>query len=153
MIINLVSAAGRLAIEYGKVGIRVNGICPTYAETSLTRDFFDDRDFDQTFTDYIPLRRWGEVADVASLAVTAVIRYRSVAHDVTASSKTTTLSAQRGASGKEPRPKKTSRATTRPGGVRNSAQPASSADGIQRATSALRNARRLRNLRRNHRPS
>jgi NAD(P)-dependent dehydrogenase (short-subunit alcohol dehydrogenase family) len=58
-----------LAIEYGQDGIRVNGICPTFAKTSLTRELFDDKDFDQTFTDSIPLKRWGEVADVANLAV------------------------------------------------------------------------------------
>lgn len=40
-----------LAIEYGHEGIRVNGICPTYAKTSLTRAFFDDKDFDQMFAD------------------------------------------------------------------------------------------------------
>ena len=58
-----------LAIEYGKDGIRVNGICPTYAKTSLTRELFDDKDFDQIFTDSIPLKRWGEVDDIANLAV------------------------------------------------------------------------------------
>lgn len=58
-----------LAIEYGKDGIRVNGICPTYAKTSLTRELFDDKDFDQVFTESIPLKRWGEVDDIANLAV------------------------------------------------------------------------------------
>jgi NAD(P)-dependent dehydrogenase (short-subunit alcohol dehydrogenase family) len=58
-----------LAIEYGKDGIRVNGICPTYAKTSLTRALFDDKDFDQVFTESIPLKRWGEVDDIANLAV------------------------------------------------------------------------------------
>ena len=58
-----------LAIEYGQNKIRVNGICPTYAKTSLTRALFDDKDFDKTFTDMIPLKRWGEVDDIANLAV------------------------------------------------------------------------------------
>ncbi|MEU9819259.1 SDR family NAD(P)-dependent oxidoreductase [Pseudonocardia alni] len=58
-----------LAIEYGQDKIRVNGICPTYAKTSLTRALFDDKDFDQVFTDSIPLKRWGEVDDIANLAV------------------------------------------------------------------------------------
>lgn len=58
-----------LAIEYGKDQIRVNGICPTYAKTSLTRELFNDKDFDTSFTDSIPLKRWGEVKDVANLAV------------------------------------------------------------------------------------
>lgn len=58
-----------LAIEYGKDQIRVNGICPTYAKTSLTRALFDDEEFDTSFTESIPLKRWGEVEDVANLAV------------------------------------------------------------------------------------
>lgn len=57
------------AIEYGKHGIRVNGICPTYAKTALTRELFDDKNFDDFFIESIPLRRWGEVSDVANLAV------------------------------------------------------------------------------------
>ncbi|MEM5436344.1 SDR family oxidoreductase [Paraburkholderia diazotrophica] len=58
-----------LTIEYGRDRIRVNGICPTYAKTSLTRALFDDKDFDKAFTDAIPLKRWGEVEDIANLAV------------------------------------------------------------------------------------
>ncbi|SDE22098.1 SDR family NAD(P)-dependent oxidoreductase [Paraburkholderia lycopersici] len=58
-----------LAIEYGREKIRVNGICPTYAKTSLTRALFDDKDFDKAFTDVIPLKRWGEVEDIANLAI------------------------------------------------------------------------------------
>ena len=58
-----------LAIDYGKDKIRVNGICPTYAKTALTRELLDDKDFDTSFTDSIPLKRWGEIEDVANLAV------------------------------------------------------------------------------------
>ncbi len=58
-----------MAIEYGHRGIRVNGICPTYAKTALTRALFDDKSFDDFFTQSIPLKRWGEAADIANLAV------------------------------------------------------------------------------------
>jgi NAD(P)-dependent dehydrogenase (short-subunit alcohol dehydrogenase family) len=58
-----------LAIEYGQNGIRVNGVCPTYAKTALTRALFDDKDFDRAFTEAIPLKRWGEVEDIAQLTV------------------------------------------------------------------------------------
>lgn len=57
------------AIEYGAEGIRVNGICPTYAKTALTRDLFNDTDFMQSFTESVPLKRWGEMEDVANLAL------------------------------------------------------------------------------------
>jgi NAD(P)-dependent dehydrogenase (short-subunit alcohol dehydrogenase family) len=58
-----------LAVEYGRDRIRVNGICPTYCKTALTRDLYDDKVFDESFTESIPLGRWGEVKDVADLAV------------------------------------------------------------------------------------
>ncbi len=58
-----------LAVEYGREGIRVNGICPTYAKTALTRDLFDDLELMKNFEKIIPLQRWGEAEDVANLAV------------------------------------------------------------------------------------
>lgn len=58
-----------LAIEDGHERIRVNGICPTDAETALTRELFDDKDFDKVFTEPIRLKRWGETEDIAHLAV------------------------------------------------------------------------------------
>jgi NAD(P)-dependent dehydrogenase (short-subunit alcohol dehydrogenase family) len=58
-----------LAVEYGKDNIRVNGICPTYAKTSLTRAFYDDKAFDTMFVESIPLKRWGEAKDVSDLAL------------------------------------------------------------------------------------
>lgn len=58
-----------LAVEYGKDKIRVNGICPTYCKTALTRELFDDKDFDKVFVASLPMRRWGEAKDVANLAV------------------------------------------------------------------------------------
>lgn len=58
-----------LAIGYGHEKIRVNGICPTYAKTALTRAFSDDQDFDRMFVESVPLKRWGEVDDIADLAV------------------------------------------------------------------------------------
>lgn len=57
------------AIEYGHEGIRVNGICPTYAKTALTRDLYDNVEFMRTFSESVPLKRWGEASDVANLAL------------------------------------------------------------------------------------
>ncbi len=58
-----------LAIEYGPDGIRVNGICPTFIKTSMTRGVYDDPEFSQIFAQEVPLGRWGEVDDVADVAV------------------------------------------------------------------------------------
>jgi NAD(P)-dependent dehydrogenase (short-subunit alcohol dehydrogenase family) len=57
------------ALEYGPEGVRINGICPTYTKTALTRNLFDDTAFMESFADSVPLKRWGETADVAKLAL------------------------------------------------------------------------------------
>lgn len=57
------------AIEYGHEGIRVNGICPTYAKTALTRELFDNLEFMRSFAESVPLKRWGEADDIAQLAL------------------------------------------------------------------------------------
>jgi NAD(P)-dependent dehydrogenase (short-subunit alcohol dehydrogenase family) len=58
-----------LAVEYGAHNIRVNGICPTYCKTALTKLLWEDQTFRDSFIESIPLKRWGEVEDVANLAV------------------------------------------------------------------------------------
>lgn len=58
-----------LAIEYGPSKINVNGICPTYCKTSLTRPFFENEELRDNVEGKIPLGRWGEVEDIAKLAV------------------------------------------------------------------------------------
>ncbi len=58
-----------LALEYGQNGIRVNGICPTFCKTSMTRGVYEDTEFSKMFVQEVPLGRWGEADDVADLAV------------------------------------------------------------------------------------
>ncbi|ANX11661.1 oxidoreductase [Fictibacillus arsenicus] len=58
-----------IAIEYGPHKITANGICPTYCKTSLTRPFFENEELRNNVESKIPLGRWGEVDDVAKLAV------------------------------------------------------------------------------------
>lgn len=69
-----------LAIEYGRDGIRANGICPTYCKTSMARAYFDDPQFEQDFIHSIPLQRWGEVSDVANAAVFLASQESSFVH-------------------------------------------------------------------------
>jgi NAD(P)-dependent dehydrogenase (short-subunit alcohol dehydrogenase family) len=58
-----------LAIEYGRHGIRVNGICPTYCKTGLARELYNDTGLMKVLEQGIPLGRWGEAKDIADLAV------------------------------------------------------------------------------------
>ncbi len=58
-----------LAIEYGRDGIRVNGICPTFCKTSMAREIYGDAGFVKAIAESIPLGRWGEARDVAGIAL------------------------------------------------------------------------------------
>lgn len=53
-----------LAAEYGKYGIKINAICPGTIRTPMTAEMLKTRP-----TDKIPLDRFGEVNEVADLAV------------------------------------------------------------------------------------
>jgi len=53
-----------MAIEWGKQGIRVNTICPTFIRTPLTEQTFDNPDRVAWIMDKIKLGRVGEVTDM-----------------------------------------------------------------------------------------
>ncbi|MCK0125943.1 SDR family oxidoreductase [Gelidibacter sp. F2691] len=53
-----------MAIEWGKAGIRVNTICPTFILTDLTRSTFEQPDKRAWIEDKIKLGRVGEVDDI-----------------------------------------------------------------------------------------
>ncbi|MEL7090976.1 MAG: SDR family oxidoreductase [Pseudomonadota bacterium] len=53
-----------MAIEWGKAGIRINTICPTFIRTPLTQSTFDNPDRLAWIMDKIKLPRVGEVADI-----------------------------------------------------------------------------------------
>lgn len=58
-----------LAIEYGHEGIRVNGICPTFGKTSMSRSIVDDEARYEAIRESFPLKRWATVPDIANLGV------------------------------------------------------------------------------------
>ena len=58
-----------MAIEWGKAGIRVNTICPTFIVTDLTRPTFEDPQKRAWIMDKIKLDRVGEVEDIMGAAV------------------------------------------------------------------------------------
>lgn len=57
------------AIEWGKYGIRVNTICPTFIVTDLTRPTFEDPEKKAWIMDKIKLCRVGEVEDIMGATV------------------------------------------------------------------------------------
>ncbi len=58
-----------MAIEWGKHGIRVNTICPTFIRTALTAPTFDNPARVEWIMDKIKLDRIGEVSDIMGAAV------------------------------------------------------------------------------------
>jgi NAD(P)-dependent dehydrogenase (short-subunit alcohol dehydrogenase family) len=58
-----------LAIELAPENITVNGISPGWFETELTKPIWSDPDRNDDLISKIPLRRWGDVFDIAKLAV------------------------------------------------------------------------------------
>jgi NAD(P)-dependent dehydrogenase (short-subunit alcohol dehydrogenase family) len=53
-----------LAVELAPHGIRVNSVAPTFAETPMTRPFFEDRAFRDAVLSQIPIGRLAKVEDV-----------------------------------------------------------------------------------------
>ncbi|MDP4060347.1 Gluconate 5-dehydrogenase [Rhodobacteraceae bacterium LE17] len=58
-----------MAIEWGKAGIRINTICPTFILTDLTRPTFEDPEKRAWIEDKIKLGRAGEVEDIMGAVV------------------------------------------------------------------------------------
>ncbi len=55
-----------LAVEYARRGIRINGVCPTYMKTAMSRAAADSPEFDEMIRRTVPGGGWGEVADVVA---------------------------------------------------------------------------------------
>lgn len=58
-----------MAIEWGRVGIRVNTICPTFILTPLSQPTFDNPERAQWITEKIKLGRPGKVEDIMGAVV------------------------------------------------------------------------------------
>lgn len=58
-----------MAMEWGKFGIHVNAICPGYVKTEMNAANLEDPKFKEKTLKTIPLRRFGEVSEVAAVAL------------------------------------------------------------------------------------
>ena len=58
-----------MAIDWGKHGIRVNGIGPGYFNTPLTRHLVADNTFTAWVEGRVPLGRWGKVEELVGAAI------------------------------------------------------------------------------------
>ena len=54
-----------MAVDLADHEIRVNTVCPTFTETSMTRKFLDNKEFMKDILNRIPLNRVGQPEDVA----------------------------------------------------------------------------------------
>jgi gluconate 5-dehydrogenase len=58
-----------MAIDWGKHGIRVNGLGPGYFETELNAALVADAAFSAWVSGHTPLQRWGRVEELAGAAI------------------------------------------------------------------------------------
>jgi gluconate 5-dehydrogenase len=58
-----------MALDWGRYGIRVNGLAPGYFKTDLNNALIADDKFTGWLEQRTPLGRWGEVAELAGAAV------------------------------------------------------------------------------------
>ena len=58
-----------MAIDWGKYGIRVNGLAPGYFKTELNSALVNDETFSNWLVNRTPLKRWGDVEELVGAAV------------------------------------------------------------------------------------
>ncbi len=58
-----------MAIDWGKYGIRVNGLGPGYFRTELNRALVEDEKFSSWLSGRTPLGRWGDVDELVGAAI------------------------------------------------------------------------------------
>nr|CAB3236582.1 L-xylulose reductase-like [Phallusia mammillata] len=63
------SVTRTMSLELGPHNIRVNSVNPTAARTKLAKPLWEDPAFAQRITDVIPVGRWAEVSEVASVII------------------------------------------------------------------------------------
>ena len=65
----VVSLTKAMAVDYAQHNIRVNCICPGTGETGMTKDVLENKKLREMFLAPIPLKRFGQVEDIANAAL------------------------------------------------------------------------------------
>ncbi len=65
----LVAMIRGIAVEYGSIGVRANAILPGWIATDMTTQRQASKTFNDKAIGRVPLKRWGEPADFAGIAV------------------------------------------------------------------------------------
>ena len=65
----LISMAKAMAVEFARHGVTAHTILPGWIETAMTESAFGNEKFVANVRKRIPMRRWGEPADFAGIAV------------------------------------------------------------------------------------
>ncbi len=58
-----------MAVDWGRFGLRVNGLGPGYFRTELNQALVEDETFSAWLAGRTPLGRWGEVDELVGAAV------------------------------------------------------------------------------------
>jgi len=58
-----------MATEWGKYNIQVNGIAPGYFKTEITRELYENKDFDAWLCERTPANRWGDPSELVGAAI------------------------------------------------------------------------------------
>jgi gluconate 5-dehydrogenase len=58
-----------MATEWGKYNVQVNGIAPGYFKTEMTRELYENKEFDAWLCERTPANRWGDPSELVGAAI------------------------------------------------------------------------------------
>ena len=58
-----------MALEWAKLGVRVNAIAPTYFETEMVKQIRDDKERYRFIQKRTPMGRWGQLEEIEGIVI------------------------------------------------------------------------------------
>lgn len=58
-----------MALEWAKLGVRVNAIAPTYFETEMVKQIRDDKERFKFIQERTPMGRWGQLEEIEGIVI------------------------------------------------------------------------------------